>query len=810
MLSDLWQDIRYGLRMLAKSPGFTAVAILTLALGIGVNTAIFSAVNAVLLRPLPYRDPDGLVRIFERNEKMGFPRFSVAPPNFTDWKQESQSFEAMTSLRGATLNLTGEGEPERLTGARVNSTFFEILGVKPLLGRTFVADDDPVGTAHVAVLSYGLWLRRFGSDPHILGRQLTLDGNSYTIVGVTQKGFQYPNTAELWLPSEFNAGALAPTARGAHYIGVLARLKPGVSMAQAQDEMASISGRLAKQYPRSNEGWSALVVSLNASVIGNIRRTLLVLLGAVGFVLLIACANVANLLLARAAARGKEIAIRTSLGAGPGRIARQLLTESLVLSLIGGALGLLLAEWGIRALRNLPPGNLPRSDSVELDFAVLGFTMGLAFLAGLLSGLVPALQTARMALAETLKEAGRSSGGGRVRHRVRSALMVIEVTLAIVLLTGAGLLLKSFERLQRVDSGMDPQNLLTAVINLPQAKYGPDPLVVQFYKQLTERVRALPGVRAAGLATSNPLRGAGLDFSFMTKDLAALAPSQQPSASYYSVSPDYFRAAGIPLLQGRFFTDADTATSPPVAIISQTLARRFFKDKDPIGQLIAFGVGGKPNSPRWREVVGVVGDVKDDGLDSPGTPTEYDPCAQVDWNGMTVFVRTEGDPLQMASALRSQVYAVDKDQPIATIATGEQWLDDAVSTPHLRTTLLGLFAALALALAAVGLYGVMSYAVTQRTQEIGVRIALGAQRRDIYRMVVGQGMLLVAVGAMIGLAGALGLMRLLKTFLFDVTPTDPATYAGVALLLVAIAALACWIPARRATRVDPLIALRYE
>jgi putative ABC transport system permease protein len=810
MFADLMQDIRYAFRMLRKAPGFTAVAVLTLALGIGANTAIFSVVNAVLLRPLPYPDPDRLVRLYETNESHGWLHFSVSPPTYMDWQAQTKSFEGMSSLRNGTFNYTGGAEPERLLGARVNASFFDLLGVKPMTGRTFLTDDDPVGNAQVTVLSYGLWQRLFGGDPNIVGRSIILDGRPYNVIGVMPRGFQYPGRSEIWVPSEFIASTLAPTARGAHYINVVARLKPGVTLAQAQEEMSAIAARIAQQFPDKNAGWSARVMAMRDTVIGDIRLTLLVLLGAVAFVLLIACANVANLLLARAAARAKEIAVRTSLGASRGRVARQLLTESVVLSLMGSTLGLIIAVWGIRALRNLPAGTLPRSDTVSLDLSVLAFTILLAFLAGLISGLVPALHTTRAALAETLKETGRSAAGSRVRHRVRSALMVTEVTLAIVLLAGAGLLLRSFDRLQRVDPGMRPDHLLTAVVNLSSTKYATNAQVAQFFTQLTEKLNTLPGVEAAGLATSNPLRGSGFTFAFATKELISLAPSQQPSAPYYVVSPDYFRAAGIPLLQGRYFTAADAAGAPRVAIISQTLSRRFYKDKNPIGQPLFIGAGAPTKEPIWREVVGVVGDVKDDGLDSEGTAANYEPYTQNPFSGMTVFLRTKGDPMQYVAALRSQVYAVDKDQPVATIQTGEFWLQDSISDSHLRTLLLGIFAGVALVLAAVGLYGVMSYAVTQRTQEIGVRMALGAQRVDVYRLIVGQGMLLVVAGVVLGIGGALGLTRLLKTFLFGVKPTDPATFVGVSVVLIVVAALACFVPARRASRVDPLVALRHE
>jgi putative ABC transport system permease protein len=805
-IESLWQDVRTGLRMLRKNSAFAVVAILTLALGIGANTAIFSVIHAVLLNPLPYDEPDRIVFLLESNPGGGFPEFSVSPPNYVDWRDSTRSFEAMASVSAGSLNYTSGVEPERLTGARVSSSFFSVFGAKPALGRTFSAEDDVQGTASVVILSHALWSRRFGSDPQILGKSLTLDGRLYRVVGVTQHGFQFPRGAELWLPSEFTKDDLSPDARGAHYLGVMARLNRGVSVQQAQGEMRAVSSRLERQYPRTNNGWTSLVVTLSERTVREVRPTLLVLFGAVGFLLLIACANVANLLLARASARRREIAIRFSLGAGRLRIARQLLTESILLSGIATGIGLLLAEWAIRALRTLPPSNLPRAASIGLDLPVFAFAVGVAVLTGLLFGFAPALQITRGAPAETLKEGGRTSSAGS--HGVRSALVVLETTLALVLLVGAGLLLKSFLRLQTVDPGFQYKNIVTANVSLPQSKYSTDSRKIQFFDQLLERIQSVRGVREVAAASGNPMEGSNYSFAFTTKDLSEVALADQPSAGYYVVSANYFHTLGIPLLAGRYFTRQDSAGSPRVAIISQTVAQRFFNARSPIGQTIKIGVGAA--EPVAREIVGVVGDVKDDGLGAAGTMTAYEPYAQIGWSDMTLFVRSDSDPSQMGATIRSQVLSVDKDQPVADISTGDQLMAEAVAQPHLRTLLLSLFAGLALVLASLGIYGVMSNTVAQRTHEIGVRMALGAEQSSVLRLVLSHGMRLTLLGIALGSAGALALTRLMKNFLFHVTPTDPATFVEVALFLFLVALLASYIPARRATRVDPLVALRYE
>jgi putative ABC transport system permease protein len=805
-IESLWQDVRCGLRMLRKNAGFAMVAVLTLALGIGANTAIFSVIHAVLLSPLPYDHPDRITLVRESNPSKGFEQFSVSPPNYMDWKNAAGAFEQMASMSRGQFSYTGGAEPERLVGARVAASFFSVLGAQPELGRTFLPDDDVVGKAGVVVLSHGLWTQHFGSDPQVIGKSLTLDGESYRVIGVMRNGFQFPRGVQLWLPSEFDERSLSPRARGAHYLTVIARLKPGASIDQAQAEMVAISKRLEQLYPNTNTGWTSKVVALSEATVGNIRPTLLVLFGAVGFLLLIACANVANLLLARATARQREIAIRFSLGASRLRIARQLLTESILLSGIACALGLLLAEWAMRALRTLPPSTLPRAESIGLDLPVLGFAAGVAVLTALLFGFAPALQITRGAPSETLKEGGRTASAGR--HGVRSALVVLETTLALVLLVGSGLLFKSFLRLQTVDPGFQSKNILTANISLPKSKYSTDAQTIQFFGQVLERMQAVPDVKEAAVASGNPIDGSNLSFVFATKQLQALAPADQPSAGYYVVSPNYFHTLGIPLLVGRYFTQGDFAGSPRVAIISQAVAQRFFHDRSPIGQTIKIGVGA--GDPPWREIVGVVGDVKDDGLGEAATMTVYEPCTQQAWSSMSLFLRSDSDPSHLASVLRSQVMSVDKDQPVAEIATGEQLMSQAVAQPQLRTLLLSLFAGLALVLASLGIYGVMSNMVAQRTHEIGVRMALGAGQRSVLRLVLSNGMRLTLLGIALGTAGAFALTRLMKSFLFHVTPTDPATFLEVALFLLAVALLASYIPARRATRVDPVVALRYE
>jgi len=803
MMAGLFQDLRYGARTLMKNPAFTLAAVLTLALGIGANTAIFSVVNAVLLRPLPYEDPERLVMIYETNLAKGWPQFSVSPPNFADWSEQSRVFDGMTGFRGAAFNLTGVAEPERISGMFVSKRFFGMVGVRPLLGRTFTPDEDEPGKENRAVLAYGLWQRRFGGDLGIVGKPLTLNGDAYTVVGVMPAGFALPRDTEIWAPLSFRPGEMKQ--RGSHYMSVLARLKPGVTLETAQTEMSAIAGRLEKEYPDSNSGWGARVVPLLEQAVAGIRPALLTLLGAVGFVLLIACANVANLLLARAEARRREMAVRAALGAGRPRLIRQLLTECVLLALVGGGLGLLLAVWGIDALRALEPADLPRLKEIRVDLAVLGFTAAASLVTGLIFGLAPAIQISRTDLNVTLREGERGSGGSS-RGRVRGALVVAEIALALVLLIGAGLHLRSLHELQGVDPGFDTANLLTMRVSLPGSKYSAGAQGVSFYRQALERLDGLPGVRSAAAVSSLPLSDYDLIFTFHVEGRPPLPPSEQVSADWHAVSRDYFRTMGIPLVRGRFFTERDDASAPRVAIINETMARRTWPGEDPIGRRISIGIGPEA----LREVVGVVKDVKQSGLDADIAMQVYEPYPQQAWQSMFFVLRAESVPEDLSASARRAILDVDKDQPVFGIRTMDQILSGATAQRRFNMLLLCLFAAVALALAAVGVYGVIAYSVAQRTHEIGIRMALGAQRRDVLGMVARQGLPLAVMGIASGLAGAAAVTRLMTSLLFGVSATDPATVTATALLMAAVAALACYIPARRATKVDPMTALRCE
>ena len=800
-MSTLMQDVKYGARMLAKRPGFTAVALVTLALGIGANTAIFSVVNAVLLRPLPLKDPDRLVMVVETNLSKGWDQFSVSPLNFTDWRDQNQVFEQIVASRNWAFNLTGNGDPERVRGTRVSAGLLEMVGATPAQGRLFTAEEDQPGRGNVVLISHGLWQRRFGSNPDIIGQTLTLNSQSYTVIGIMPKDYSFPGRSEIWAPMAFSQSEQA--SRGGHFISVFARLKDNVTIEQARTEMQSLAGRLEEQYPDTNKGWSANVISLMDQVVGDIRPALMVLLGAVAFVLLIACANVANLLLARSASRYKEIAIRTALGASRFQLVRQLLTESLLLSVLGGGLGLLLAFWGVDFLVSISPENIPRVREIGLDRQVFIFTALLSVLTGVFFGVVPAIQGSKPDLTEALKEGGRGSTGGR--HRARSVLVVSEVALALVLLIGAGLMIKSFTRLQRIDPGFNPVNVMTMSVSLPSSKYREPHQQTGFYNQLIERVRSLPGVESAAASTSIPIGGSDYIYGFLIEG-GTVSPQDAPSANYYSITPDYFKAMGIPLKRGRNFTDADLANTTLVAIINETFAKRYFPDEDPIGKRIHI-----TNGPQaFREIVGIVGDVRHYSLDQESTAQMYEPYAQKPFTSMALAIRTTQDPTSLISAVRSQVLAVDRDQPVSNVKTLEQLVSESIAQPRLSMLLLTIFAVVAMVLAAVGLYGVMSYSVTQRTNEIGIRMALGARRTDVLRLVVGQGMMLAVIGVGIGLAASFVLTRFLATLLYTVSATDPLTFAGLSLTLTGVTLLASFIPALKATKVDPMIALRYE
>jgi len=806
-MTSFWQDLRYGLRMLAKNPGFTIVAVLALALGIGANSAIFSVVNTVLLRPLPYDDPDRLIVVRETKLPQ-FPEFSIAPGNFLDWQKQNTVFSQLEAYRGNTYNLTGTGEPERLRGTRVTTGLFPMLGVKPAQGRNFLAEEDKPGSGNVALISYGLWQRRFGGDANIIGQQLKLNDRSHTVIGIMPPGFQFPDrNVDLWAPMAFTDQERQ--VHGGHYISTLGRLKPGVNLEQALAEMKNIAQQLERQYPGSNAGWSVKLIPMLEFGVRDVKPALLVLLGAVACVLLIACANVANLLLARAATRQKEVAVRTALGAGRWRIVRQLLTESVLLALVGGVAGLLLGWGGMKLLLRLAPQGLPRIQDVTIDGRALGFTLLITLLTGVIFGLVPALQASRPDLNETLKDGGRGGTGGVHRQRIRNLLVIAEVALALVLLVGAGLMMKSFARLQQVDPGFDPKNALVAAIDLPGSKYPDNQQRLAFYNQLIQQLSALPGVQAVGATQSLPL-GGDYVLGFVIQGRPPAAPGQDRSTNYYSVTTDYFKAAGMTLLRGRLFTERDTLGATNVAIINEAMAKRYFPNEDPIGQRIHVTQGPET----FREIVGIVSDTKQYGLDQDTPVQTYTPYLQMPFsNSMVVVVRTAGDPLSLSAAVRSQVLSIDKQQPVASIRALEQILYNSLANQRFSMLLFGVFAAVAMVLAAVGIYGVMAYAVTQRTHEIGIRMALGASQSKVLKLVIKQGMLLVLIGVTLGLAAAFTLSILLTSFstlLYGIKPTDPTTYAGISLLLASVALAACYIPARRATKVDPMIALRYE
>lgn len=804
MIADLWQDLRFGARMLAKQPGFTLIAIITLALGIGANTAIFSVVNAVLLRPLPFQEPERLVVIRETKLPQ-FPEFAVATGNFMEWVKQTTRFEHLVGMRPTSLNLADSGNPELLKGTSVTSGFCAMLGVQPQLGRDFLLAEAQPGRNQVVLLSHQLWQRRFGGNPEIVNQTIPLDGQSYTVIGVMPPGFQFVDReSEVWTLIALTAQD-AQNHSGHSLSRVIGSLKPGVSLEQGRAELSAIEERLAAQFPEV-KGWNAQVWPMLDYTIRSLKPALLVLLVAVAFVLLIACVNVANLLLARAMVRQKEIAVRTALGAGRARIVRQLLTESVLLALAGGLLGALLAQGGTSALLRLAPANLPRLSDASVDGYALFFTAALTLLTSLIFGLLPAWQASRPNLNDVIKDAGRGSTEGGQRQLVRNTLVVLEVASALVLLVGAGLLIKSFWQLQKVDPGFQTDNALTLKVSLPKRKYPQAPQQVAFFRQLLEKVRALPGVQWAGATSLVPISPDDFVLSFEAEDQPPTPPGViSQSANYASVSADYFKAMGIPLLRGRLINERDTADAPHVAVINETLSQKIFPGQNPIGKRITFNDRAK--NPDWYEIVGVVGDVKHYGLDQATTMQIYEPFTQQTFASMSLVVSTANDPTALTTAIRNEVLSLDKEQPVANVVTLNELLASSVAQRQFSLLLLGVFAMIALLLAAVGIYGVLSYAVTQRTNEIGIRMALGAGERAILQLVVGQGLRLTLLGVTTGLVAAYALTRLMSTLLFEVSATDPLTFAVIAVLLVFIALLACWIPARRATKVDPLVAL---
>ena len=800
-MDSFLQDIRYGIRGLFKRPGFTVVALIALALGIGANTAIFSLVNAVLLRPLPFAEPDRLIWVFG-NIRNGGNRASVAPLDFLDYRNQNTTFEEFAAHIQVALNLTGNGEPERLTGVAVTGNYFQALGVKAALGRTFQLENETPGQEQVAVLSYGLWQKRFGGDPNIVNKTVTLDGKKVEVMGVMPQDFSFPQTAQLWVPINFDFSPEMKQ-RKAHFMRPIGKLKPGVTLAQAQADTDIIARRLEEQYPDTNTGWSLRLVSLREQLIGDTRPTLLLLFGAVGFVLLIACANVANLLLVRAATREREIALRTALGAGRFRIMRQMITESVLLSLVGGTLGALLAIWGVDLLVTLSGDSIPSTANVRIDATVLAFTFLISVGTGVLFGLAPALRTMKLNLSESLKEGGRSGSEGGQRNRTRSALVVLESAVAVVLLIGAGLLIRSLIQLQNTNPGFDASNVLTMRVDLSRQKYSTPETAANFFTQLESRVGSLPGVENVGFVTELPLSGQPNDMPFTVEGRPPVAINDYFGADFRRVNTQYFSAFRIPLLRGRNFTEQEVQQSARVVVISELLASQVFPNEEPLGKRLITMMSKEP----W-EIIGIVGDIRHRALESQPLSAMYFPTYQI--GGTNLAIRTQGDPANLAAAVRKEVQAIDPDQPVAAVRTMDQWVDISVAEPRYRTALLGLFAGLALVLASTGIYGVMSYSVAQRTHEIGVRMALGARRFDVLKLVVRQGMVLVVIGVTLGLAGAFALTRVMASLLFGVTAKDPATFAGVALLLAVVAFVACYIPARRATKVDPLVALRYE
>jgi putative ABC transport system permease protein len=810
-MKTLSQDLRYGIRMLAQKPGFTVAAVLALALGIGANSAIFSVVNAVLLRSLPYKEPNHLIMVQSTKRQDSRRSGSASYLDFVDWKNQNQVFDDMAAFRDKGYTVTGADEPERIDGARVSAGFFPLLGVEAHLGRGFLPEDDKPKGERVVVISHGLWQRRFGGDPNIIGQSLTLDGNSHTVVGVLPAGFNFPiniEKADVWSPLALD-GQITEQ-RGAHYLKVIARLKPGVSLGAARAEMETIASRLEQQYPEENTDRVVALYSLYDQLVGSIRPALLVLLAAVGFVLLIACSNVANLLLARAAARQKEIAIRMALGASRGRIVRQLITESLILAAVGGGAGLLLALWGVESLIALSPANLPRLSGVGVDGWVLGFTFLVSIMTGIIFGLAPALKASKPDLNTALKEGGRGSTEGFSGRRLRNLLVITEMALALMLLISAGLLIRSFVRLQQVNAGFDAKNVLTMQVELPESRYKQGVQISAFFEQTLERIKALPGVESAGGVSVLPLSGNNMRTSFVVENRPAPTPGQEPLAQLRAVTPGYFRTLRIPLLRGEEFTENYKKGSPGRIIINETMARRFWPDEDPIGQRISIGMGSDDDEPTSWEIVGVIGDVRHAALDVEPAPEMFVPHSQQSWPFLTLVVRSSSDPMALAEHVRGQILAVDKDQPVANIRSMESMVSASIAQPRFYLLLLAIFAALALILAAVGIYGVLSYSVTQRKHEIGIRMALGAKPVDVIRLVVGQGMVLALIGVAIGLIGAFVFTRLMSSMLYGVSATDPVSFAALALLLSAVALLASYIPARRATKVDPMVALRYE
>lgn len=809
------QDIRYAFRMLLKRPGFTVIVVLTLALGIGANTTIFSAIDAVLLHPLPYKDPERLMVVWETNKQLGpemWDRNEAAIGNFLDWRSRNQIFDQLGALFDTQMILTGVGEPQRVESCVVTTNFFQVLGVQPMLGRFFLPESETPGSPFTVIISHDLWQRQFGSDPSIVNKSLMLNAHQVEVIGVMPPGFelQFPITrhVDMWAPMIIDAADPNYHDRGNNFLYTVGRLKQGVSQEQAQTEMNLIAGQLQQQYPETNAEKGVRVVPLHKQLVGNVESYLYMLFAAVGFLLLIACANVAGLLLARVTARHREVAIRIAVGASRWRLIRQLLTESVILSALSGLLGLLLAYGGVKLLVSLTPSEVPRLHEIGLHVPVFLWTLAISVATGVLFGLAPAVQASRPDLNTALKESAGRNPGSFQGNGLRNLLVVSEVAVALLLLVGAGLMTKSFLRLQQVDPGFDATNVVSMNIALPTSKYRQQQ-VLTFYDQLIERVKNLPGVRSVAGINPLPLGNTNVSSRFVVEGAPFVALADRPFAGTRVVTPDYFQTMSIPQLKGRSFTEQDREKTPNVIIVNEALASHYWPNQDPIGKRLSF-FEGEHGKQEWREIVGVVGNVRSKALEIDVMPEAYFPYRQVPENFMNLVVRTASDPVSMVAAIRTQVLNVDKDQPVSDIMTMEQRVAKSVAAKRFVMSLLGAFSILALGLAAVGIYGVMAYLVTQRTQEIGVRMALGAQKRDVLRLVVGKGMVLAVIGTAIGLVASLALTRLMRSLLFEVTPTDWFTFVIVSVVLLAVALLACYIPARRATKVDPLVALRYE
>lgn len=808
-MSNLWKDLSYAARMMVIHPGFTLVAILTLALGIGANTAIFSVVNAVLLRPLPFPQPERLVMLWEVKTKSGTGssfKGTVSFSNFKDWREQNDSFTDMAAFQLAGYSLQGKEVPDRVTGATVTANFFDVVSVSPIIGHGFQMEEEQPAGKRVVVLSDALWRRNFGADPQIIDREIILSGLHYTVIGVMPPGFQFPSrSTQFWTPLDLTQDQVSN--RDNHWLMTLGRLKPGVTIEQAQAGMNTIASRIEQQYPEVQTGRGVQLVKLHEELVRFARPALLVLLGAVGFVLLIACTNVANLLLARSAARRKEIAIRMALGAGRWRLIRQFLTESVLLFILGGALGLLISKWGIDALVSWASAFMPRFGEVNLDGRVMGFTLLISFLTGVIFGLAPAIQSSKTDVQASLKEGG-STGGGPQRNWIRSTLVVMEVAAALVLLVGAGLLIKSFTQLLSTDTGMKTENVITMGLTLPQALYSTNESRAAFYQKALDRISAQPGVKAAGVINILPIQNAGYNGKIWVEGEDAPLPGSEPIAEYRAISPDYFHALGIPLVGGRYFNAQDRQGAVPVAVINQTFARLYLRGQSPLGQRV------RKEDTGWLTIVGVVGDVRQSGLAQAIMPEVYTSYAQTEsetlTQGMTLIVSAEGERAELVTSIRRAVAEVDPAQPVHNVQTMREVINNSVSDRRLTMQLLTIFAGVALFLAMIGIYSVMAYVVTQNTREIGLRMALGAQARDVLKLVVGQGMVLTLLGITLGLVASLALTRLIKSLLFGVAATDPLTFICVSLFLILVAGLACYIPARRATRIDPMVALRYE